>query len=200
MANLTSLHNSRTKATLAASGEWLGFSEDVTRYGTMGVSFYSDTPSSGTLVIQTSHDNKTFSSVPRRVSNTVTSQPIMWNIVEKYMRIKYVNDGIDAVNLSIQTHYSSNSDTLLGQQLGDSLVDGSTGIATVSVIQGKDSTGTYNTAAVDSGGSMQIIDTTASTNTELLTHIHDELHLLNARFEEAFRTGINIEDIEDGYN
>jgi len=198
MANLTSLHNSRTKATLAASEEWLGFSEDVTRYGTMGVSFYSDTPSSGTLVIQTSHDNKTFSSIPRRVSNTATTQPIMWNIVEKYMRIKYVNDGIDAVNLSIQTHYSSNSDILLAQQLGDSLSDGSTGIATVSLIQGKDNLGNYNTIAVDKGGSLVITESAASTNTELLTHIHNQIHLLNARFEEAFKTGINQEDIDNG--
>lgn len=198
MANLTSLHNSNDWATLTASEEWLGFSEDVTRYGTMGVSFYSDNPSNGTLWIEVSHDNETFSSVPRTISNTSTAQPVMWNIVEKYMRLRYVNGTVEAVNLSIQTHYSSNSDVLLGQEIGNSLIDEISGIATVATIQGKDALGDYRSVTVDTSGSLQITTTGANNDTELLGNINLQLQLLNARFEEAFRTGITLGDIEYG--
>jgi hypothetical protein len=198
--NYTSLHNSRDKATLAASATWQGMSEDISRYGTMGVSFASSNPTDGTLWIEVSHDNETFTAIPRTIANTTTAQPVMWTIVEKYIRLKYVNNSTEVEDFSIQTHYSSNSGILLGQELGDSLTDSATGIATVSVVQGKDSSGGYNTATVDSGGSLKILESSASTNTELLTHIYNQLHLLNVRFEEAFRTGITLEDIENGYD
>ena len=37
----------------------------------------------------------------------------MWNIVEKYFRIKYTNGTTEATALSIQVQYSNNSDILL---------------------------------------------------------------------------------------
>ena len=51
----------------------------------------------------------------------------------------------------------------------------------------------------DEADALESIDlTTKLSQSELLGHIHLQLHLLNARFEEAFRTGITLEDITYG--
>ena len=152
MANLTSLHNSRTKATLAAGATWSGFFEDVTRYGTMGVAFLSDNATDGTLYIETSHDGVTFSSVPRSIAATNTANPVMWNVVEKYMRIKYINGTTEATNLSIQVHYSSNSDILLAHPLNETLIDEMGAVLVRSVNTTQDPTGTYKNELNDGLG------------------------------------------------
>ena len=45
----------------------------------------------GTLTIEVSQDNSTWKASTRTISNTTNGEPHMWNIVEQYFRIKYVN-------------------------------------------------------------------------------------------------------------
>lgn len=60
-----------------------------------------------------------------------------------------------------------------------------------------DSKAVYGDSSVEDAVTSLDLETTTS-QSELLYNIYGELRLLNARFEEAFQTGINREDIEDG--
>lgn len=113
--------NSRAAATLAASATFQGTVEDVTQYGRAGISILSDNATDGVLTIETSIDGTNWSGPPRTFSNTTIAAPHMWNIVEKYFRIKYVNGTTEATNLAIQVEYSTNSSILLAHQLDETL-------------------------------------------------------------------------------
>jgi hypothetical protein len=59
--------------------------------------------------------------------------------------------------------------------------------------------GTYALAiGAAAGNILPVASSASSPEVELLQHIHVQLHLLNARFEEAFRTGITEGDIDSG--
>ena len=107
--NVISVVNSRAAATLAAAATFQGVGEDVSGFGRVGVAITSDNATDGTLTMEVSHDNVTWGGPTRAFSDTRFSQPHMWNIVEKYFRIKYVNGSTEATNLSIQVQYSSNA-------------------------------------------------------------------------------------------
>ena len=112
--------NSRAAATLAAGATFQGVSEDVLDYGRVGISIGSDTVGvTGTLTIEVSHDDVIFSAIPRAWKNF--DAPIMWNIVEQYFRIKFVNDSVEQANNTIQVQYSVNADIVLGHQLNEIL-------------------------------------------------------------------------------
>lgn len=113
--------NSRDAATLAASATFQGVGEDVSKYGRVGVSIKSDNATDGVLTMETSHDNVTWGGPTRTWADTSIAAPHMWNIVEKYFRIKYVNGTTEATNLSIQVQYSNNADIVLAHQLNESL-------------------------------------------------------------------------------
>lgn len=116
----TTSFNSRDAATLAAAATFQGVGEDVSLFGRAGISITSDTATAtGTLTIEVSHDNTIWGG-PDRTWKTFDA-PIMWNIVEKYFRIKFVNDAVEAANLSIQVQYSVNADIILGHQVGEIL-------------------------------------------------------------------------------
>jgi len=199
--NVVSTLNSTT-VVLAANESWTGTGEDVSSYGRAGVSVWTPfgEPTHGTLTIEVSRDGVNYGGPTRTISNTNTAQPAMWEIVEQYFRIVYTNGSDIATSTVIQTQLSNTGGILLGQQLGDTLTDEISGIATVGTLQGKDALGNYQAVTVDTGGALQVATGGASNDTELLIHVMDQLHLLNARFEEAFRTGINLEDIENGYD
>lgn len=149
----TTSFNSRDAATLAAAATFQGVGEDVSKYGRVGVSFKSDNATDGTLTMETSHDNVTWSGPTRAIANTSIAVPHMWNIVEQYFRIKYVNGTTEATNLSIQVQYSSNADILLAHQLDETLLDETEAIVTRSIVGGDDETGVYrNVQTVRSEG------------------------------------------------
>ena len=117
----TTSFNSRDAATLAAGATFQGVGEDVSKYGRVGVSIVSDNATDGTLTMEVSHDNVTWGGPTRDWADTRFATPHMWNIVEKYFRIKYVNGTTEATNLSIQVQYSVNADIILGHQVGEIL-------------------------------------------------------------------------------
>jgi hypothetical protein len=113
--------NSRAAATLAAGGVFQGVGEDVSLYARVGVAVTSSNDSDGVLTMEVSHDGITWGGPTRYWSNTRFAAPHMWNIVEKYFRIKYTNGTTEVNDLSIQVQYSTNADILLGHQLNESL-------------------------------------------------------------------------------
>lgn len=115
--NLISTANSRAASTLAAGAVFQGTVEDVTHYGRAGIAIHSTNSTDGVLTIEVSHDNVTWSGPPREWSDTSIATPHMWNIVEKYFRIKYTNGTTEATALSIQVQYSKNASIVLGHEL-----------------------------------------------------------------------------------
>ena len=151
----TTSFNSRDAATLAASATFQGVGEDVSKYGRAGISIKSDNATDGVLTIETSHDNVTWSGPTRTWSNTSIAQPHMWNIVEKYFRIKYVNGTTEATNLAIQVQYSNNANILLGHQLNGSLQDETEAVITRSLFVGQTEAGDYLNVPVSSKGKLE---------------------------------------------
>ncbi len=117
----TTSFNSRAASTLAAAATFQGVGEDVSNFGRVGVSIRSDNATDGTLTMEVSHDNTLWQGPNRTWSNTSIGAPHMWNIVEKYFRIKYVNGSTEATNLSIQVQYSTNADIVLAHQIDEVL-------------------------------------------------------------------------------
>lgn len=152
----TTSFNSRDAATLAAAATFQGVGEDVSGYGRVGVAFLSDNATDGTLWMEVSHDNVTWASIPRSVANTSTANPVMWNIVEKYFRIKYINGTTEADNLSIQVQYSNNADIILGHPLNETLINEMGATLVRAVMAGQTQGGTYVNVPVSSQGKMQV--------------------------------------------
>ena len=118
--NKISSSNSRIASTIEASAVFQGGSEIISSYGRVGVAISSTTATAtGILTFEVSHDNNLWSNVPKTWQTL--DAPLMWNIVEKYFRIKFVNNGIAAENFSIQTQYSNNSDIILSHQANEVL-------------------------------------------------------------------------------
>ena len=122
--NKISILNSLPTGTgLTAGGTYTGTSEDVSEYGRVGVSVTtaSGNPTDGVLWIEVSHDEVTWTGPSRDFTDTSTAQPHMWNIVEKYFRIRYVNGGTaTGLDFSIQTQYSVNAEVQRPRQLNES--------------------------------------------------------------------------------
>ena len=163
----TTSFNSRDAATLAAGATFQGVGEDVSQYARVGVAIISDNATDGTLTMQVSHDNSTWSSIPRTIANTTTANPVMWAIVEKYFRIKYVNGTTEATNLAIQVQYSVNDDILLSHPLDEILIGEQQGLITRAVAVGTDEDGIYtNAGVVTSSGKTSSYVAMGYTNTE----------------------------------
>ena len=152
----TTSFNSRDAATLGAGATFQGVGEDVSGYGRVGVAFTSTSASDGTLTMEVSHDNVTWGGPTRDVSDTRFAQPVMWNIVEKYFRIKYVNGNTIANGLSIQVQYSNNADILLQHQLDEELKDEYGAVLIRGVLAGRQVDGTYENVRVSGDGKLQV--------------------------------------------
>ncbi len=152
----TTSFNSRDAATLGALGVFQGVGEEVVKYGRVGVSISSDNQTSGTLFMEVSRDNINWGGPARKFIDTRFAQPHMWNIVEKYFRIKYVNNNVEAENLIIQVQYSVNADILLGHQLDEVLIDETEAIITRSVLVGVSDDGSYTNSRVDANGRLRV--------------------------------------------
>lgn len=134
----TTAFNSRDPATLGAGATFQGVGEDVSQYARAGVSITSDNATDGTLTIEVSRDGITWGGPSRSWADTRFAQPHMWEIVERYFRIKYVNGSTAATNLAIQVQYSKNGGILLAHQLDETLTNETEGIAVRSVDVARD--------------------------------------------------------------
>ena len=139
----TTLFNSRDAATLAANAKFQGEGEDVSKYGRVGVSITSDNKTNGVLTMEVSRDNVTWGGPTRAWADTRFAQPHMWEIVEQYFRIKYVNGTTEATNLAIQVQYSNNGAILLGHQLDETLLDETEALIVRAVSVGQDPNDAY---------------------------------------------------------
>ena len=148
--------NSRSAANFAAFATFQGVGEDVYRYGRVGVATTSDNASDGTLTIEVSHDDVTWGGPTRSIADTRFAQPVMWNIVEKYFRIRYVNGPTEALGLTLQVQYSVNADIALGHELREDLSDETEAIATKTVSVGRDEKGSYNNVELDRSRSLRV--------------------------------------------
>ena len=174
--NVISTLNAKTSSTFAAGEVYQGTGEDVSEFGRVGVAITSSNASSGTLTMEVSHDNVTWSGPSRTWQDTRFAQPHMWNIVEKYFRIKYTNGTAVARDLCIQVQYSVNADILLGHQLDEVLLDETEAIISRSVLVGKNPDGVYKNVEVDLNGLLRV-------------ESKDEFtHLLNSMLEQQKRT------------
>jgi len=167
--NVISIVNSRAADTPAAGAVFQGVGEDVSRYGRVGVAVKSSNASDGVLTMEVSHDNVTWGGPTRTWADTRFGQPHMWNIVEKYFRIKYTNGNSEARDLSLQVQYSVNADIILGHQLNEVLTDDTEGIATRSVLVGKNPDGDYKNVGIDMNGLLQV------ESTDKFTHLLVEM-------------------------
>ena len=152
----TTSFNSRAAATLAAGATFQGVGEEVSMYGRAGIAVVSDNATDGVLTIEVSQDNVTWGGPTRTWADTRFSQPHMWNIVEKYFRIKYVNGTTEATNLAIQVQYSINADIFLAHQMTETFKDETEAIATRSVLVGVDNDGVYRNVPVDDSGQLAV--------------------------------------------
>lgn len=151
--NVISTLNARASSTLAADAVYQGTGEDVSGFGRVGVSITSSNATDGVLTMEVSRDNITWGGPTRTWADTRFAQPHMWNIVEKYFRIKYTNGTTEANDLAIQVQYSTNANILLGHQLDETLLDETEAIVSRSVSVGQDESGVYrNTGVVNKYG------------------------------------------------
>ena len=179
--NWISLENSRPKSDFAAGATYQGTGEDVHMWGRVGVSITSDNRTSGTLYMEVSRDNVNWGGPSRRFEDTRFAQPHMWNIVEQYFRIKYVNDHIAANDLAIQVQYSNNADILLGHQLDETLIDETEAIITRSVILGRDEKGNYSNVTVDLDNNLHVVDQSSLDTVDLQRDILKELRIISLK-------------------
>ena len=154
--NLISTLNARAASTLAPGATYQGASEDVSKFGRAGISIHSDNATDGTLTVEVSRDGVIWGGPDRTISDARFAQPHMWNIVEKYFRVKYTNGTTSAANLTIQVQYSVNSDTLLGHQLDETLLDETEAIVTRSVLVGQVLGGSYVNVPVAHDGKLRV--------------------------------------------
>lgn len=152
----TTSFNSRDAADLEPFAVFQGNSEDVSKYGRAGISVSSDNKSNGSVCIEVSHDGTKWGGPERTFENTQIAEPHMWNIVEKYFRIKYTNGTKKAINLSIQVQYSNNSEISLGRQVNETIIDETEGTVSRSILFGQDETGRYQNVPTDLQGRLKV--------------------------------------------
>jgi hypothetical protein len=181
--NKISTANARAASTLAAGAVYQGTGEDVSKYGRVGVSIVSDNATDGVLTMEVSRDNVTWGGPTRNFADTRFSEPHMWNIVEKYFRIKYTNGTTEATNLAIQVQYSVNADTLLGHQLDATLLDETEAIIARSVGVGLDPLGSY--------GNFKASGTAFVTATNVAAGVTFSSDVLDARGYSQIQTEID---------
>ncbi len=98
-----------TTTLLTGDATYQGTSEDVTGFTTASVSIYGSlNTATGTLFFEVSSDNVVFSSIKRIVPQLSFDIPHMWNIGERYFRIRYLNDSVAQTgSFRIQTIFAN---------------------------------------------------------------------------------------------
>ena len=107
--NLASPANS-TAVLLTSGATFTGAWEDVTNYTTVATAVLGSIATDGILYFDLSTDNgTTFTSVPSMISDATFAVPRILNVVETYVRVRYVNGTTAQTGtFSIETKYSNN--------------------------------------------------------------------------------------------
>ena len=106
--NAKSAANS-TAVLLTSGATFTGAWEDVTNYTTVATAVLGSIATDGTLYFDLSTDNgTTFTSVPNVIGDATFSVPRILNVVETYVRIRYINGTTAQTGtFSIETKYSN---------------------------------------------------------------------------------------------
>ena len=180
--NKISTLNSVTLTSLSAGQVWEGVSEDVSKYGRAGISIWTPfaEPTDGILTIEVSRDGVNWGGPDRDFENTAIAVPHMWNIVEKYFRIKYTNLLKPADSLVIQTQLSVNADIQLGHQLDTTLIDETEASVTRALLVGRDKNGVYKNVPVNLEGEIKTAQED-DVYTEVLESINNQLKIISMK-------------------
>lgn len=156
--NKISILNSTIITPISGGTIFQGTGEDVSKYGRVGISVWTPFGEStdGILTIEVSRDNVNWGGPTRDYADTSIAQPHMWNIVEKYFRIKYTQGTTSATTLQIQTQYSVNSSVNLGQQLNDVPLAEHEGINVKAILAGRVENNTFKNINATSDGSLNV--------------------------------------------
>ena len=93
---------------LAGAGVFTGTSEDVTTYGVVKVSVYSNVASATNgLELQSSNDNTNWYTTDAYTIAAATVKEYTFTPAYKYFRVKYTNDGTLQTTFALQTIYRS---------------------------------------------------------------------------------------------
>ena len=99
-----------TAVLLTSGATFTGAWEDVTNYTTVATAVLGSIATDGILYFDLSTDNgTTFTSVPSMISDATFAVPRILNVVETYVRVRYVNGTTAQTGtFSIETKYSNN--------------------------------------------------------------------------------------------
>lgn len=156
--NANSTVNS-TDALLTGGATFTGVWEDVTNYTSVATAVLGSIATDGVLYFDLSTDNGvTFTSVPNVISDATFAVPRILNVVEQYVRIRYVNGTTAQTGtFSIQTKYSNGQELALLSSV-DGLVTGETPTqVTKAVLAGYDAVNeVYRNVPVDEEGQLAV--------------------------------------------
>jgi hypothetical protein len=145
---------------LGNGAEYTGAWEDVEKYSTVAIAIIGTLATDGTLYIESSQDGgTTVNSVPFAVPDTTFDLPHIWNVVEKYIRIRYVNGTTPMTGaFQMQTKYSNAQSLGLLQEAGDTITPQTDLQIVKAVGTGTNPDGTYKNqvvSGVDNANSSQ---------------------------------------------
>jgi hypothetical protein len=155
--NESSTANS-TVVLLTSGATFTGAWEDVTNYTTVACAVLGSIATDGILYFDLSTDNgATFTSIPNMISDATFAVPRILNVVEQYVRIRYVNGTTAQTGtFSIQTKYSNGQELALLSSV-DGSVTGETPTQVVkAVLVGVGPDGDYLNVPVDEIGQLAV--------------------------------------------
>jgi hypothetical protein len=147
-----------TSDLLGASETFTGGWANVTEYATVAVAMLGSIPTDGTLYFDLSmNGGATFTSVPSTVADATFAVPRIINVVETFVRIRYVNGTTAQTGtFSIQTKYSNAQSMALLSSV-DGFVNGETPTQVVrSIIAGQDDDDIYRNVRTTRAGEMAV--------------------------------------------
>ena len=140
-----------TAALLTGGATFTGAWEDVTNYTTVSSAVLGSLATDGTLYFDVSTDGgTTFASIPSVIGDATFAVPRILNVVEQYVRIRYVNGTTAQTGtFSIQTKYSNGQPISLLASM-DGLIKDETPTQVVRAVgTGKTPSGSYQNLQLD---------------------------------------------------
>ena len=135
-----------TAALLTAGEEFIGVWESNVDYTTSGVSIAASLSTDGTLFVEVGSDGVTVeTSIPYNILDASFDLPKIWNNIEPFFRIRYVNGSTAQTGFfSIITKYSNGQELGLIHSMGDTINSQVTGQVVKAVGTGTDPNGEYS--------------------------------------------------------
>lgn len=158
-----------TKVLLGASDTFLGNWEDVTKWTTVGVSIAGDNSTNGTLLIETSNEKSGIpleTSISYNISAASFDIPKLWNLIEQYVRITYINGTTAQTGFFvIATKYSNGQSMDILHIMGDSIGIDTTGSVHKAVLTGLDQDNNFENIRSSRAGGLHSTITDPDTGT-----------------------------------